>query len=35
MTTATEVQKMRLAEALLRMAREALRGDPTDLGAAL
>jgi hypothetical protein len=34
MTTATEAQKMRLAEALLRMAREALRGDPTDLGAA-
>jgi len=34
MTTTTEAQKMRLAEALLRMAREALRGDPTDLGAA-
>jgi hypothetical protein len=34
MTTATEAQKMRLAEALLRFVREALRGVPTDLGAA-
>jgi len=34
MTTATEAQKMRLAEAFLRLAREALRGVPTDLGAA-
>jgi hypothetical protein len=34
MTTATEAQKMRLAEASLRLAREALRGVPTDLGAA-
>jgi hypothetical protein len=33
MTTATEAQKMRLAEAFLRLARE-LRGVPTDLGAA-
>jgi hypothetical protein len=32
MTTATEAQKMRLAEASLRLAREALRGVPTDLG---
>lgn len=34
MTTVTEAQKMRLAEAFLRLAREALRGVPTDLGAA-
>ena len=31
MTTPTEAQKMRLAEASLRLAREALRGVPTDL----
>jgi hypothetical protein len=34
MTTPTEAQKMRLAEASLRLAREGLRGVPTDLGAA-
>jgi hypothetical protein len=34
MTTPTEAQKMRLAEATLRLAREALRGVPNDLGAA-
>jgi hypothetical protein len=34
MTKATEAQKMRLAEASLRLAREALRGVPTDLEAA-
>ena len=34
MTTATEAQKMRLAEASLRLAREALRGVPTDLESA-
>ena len=33
-TTATEAQKMRLAEASLRLAREGLRGVPTDLEAA-
>jgi hypothetical protein len=34
MTTATEAQKMQLAEAFLRLAREALRGVPSDLEAA-
>ena len=34
MTTATEAQKMRLAEASLRLAREALRTTPVDLTAA-
>jgi hypothetical protein len=33
-TREREAQKMRLAEATLRLAREALRGVPTDLGAA-
>jgi hypothetical protein len=34
MTTATEAQKMRLAEAYLRLAREAVREVPSDLEAA-